>query len=122
MVIQDYFNRAFIGLASQGFTRSTVSNAGVDDLVCALRGDGGARCSLGWLVDDADYTPALEYEDVRLSCALQRAIDADVVWDRVLIEFITFLQRCHDTSTGPYNMFCQMEALANDYRLEVPCV
>ena len=60
MVIQDYFNRAFIGLASQGFARSTVSNAGVDDLVCALRGDGGARCSLGWLVDDADYTPALK--------------------------------------------------------------
>jgi hypothetical protein len=89
--LQEVFDTAVAGLASQGFA---ISWAGAQ---CAYRGPHGRKCPIGWCIPDEIYSPDLEGTSINaLMCGRdshQKILDLFCYIDNYsLIE----LQRCHD--------------------------
>lgn len=59
--IQELFNAAVAGLASQGFKRS-MSSAELG-ATCRFRGKDGMKCAVGHLISDEDYATFKERDD-----------------------------------------------------------
>jgi hypothetical protein len=107
--LQEIFNIAYLGLASQGFEKSIGVNVS-----CAYRGKGGTKCAIGYLISDEDYDETMEGETV-VSKNIRRVIDADVP-----IITLRDLQRCHDWSDNPENMKANLHDFAKLNSLTIP--
>lgn len=109
MSMQDIFDKAYLGLAKQGFRQS------LDSVSCRYNGPNGTHCAIGHL---GHIPPAYEGDSVR------QLIDAGLIegweYDAELRRFLVRLQSCHDRSHIPANMQVALEALAHDYSLTIP--
>jgi hypothetical protein len=108
---QEWFNKAWTGLKSQGFKRSVNSSD-----TCYYRGTEGRRCAIGWLMPDENYRP--EFEGTAATPAIIAAcgIEPDVnnhAW-------LTELQCAHDHGYTPEEMVRRLRDFARRSELVVP--
>lgn len=92
-LLQALFDRVVLALRKQGRPSVSSITAG-----CRYRGDAGARCAVGHLIDDAIYDDELEGRPVRDS-AVAEALDKS--FGRALtareVDLLAWLQSAHDT-------------------------
>lgn len=103
---QRAFNKAYLGLKSQGFARSE------NDKICLYRGPNGRRCAAGWLLPDSKYKSSLEGKGVN---GLPPAIFGGAP-KGLIVE----LQSAHDESMGGEDMRRRLVTVASDYGLTIP--
>lgn len=92
---QEIFDRAYLGLASQGFQRCTVSAKGVE-LYCAYSSGDGRHCAWGWV--DTTLGPEVEgavSNDIPGLAMMLRALGRGDI-----IRFGQELQNAHDRPAG----------------------
>ena len=108
---QETFNRAYRGLAAQGFEKS-VDMSGE----CAYRSSCGTKkCAAGHLIPDEDYSEAMERIGVWAS-----EVWAPLKRDGHALDLVTDLQSAHDESTSPLNMQYRLAIVANAHGLTIP--
>lgn len=107
---QEMFNRAYIGLASQGFKQC------IDALGSCLYDDGlGHHCAWGWV--DTSLGP-LQRGGVDGLCSARIGVAQSLRGSD--IDFARELQHCHDCSRYPASMKSRLLVLANKWWLTVP--
>jgi hypothetical protein len=112
---QAWFNMAYAGLRSQGFTHSWRPNT----TACAYRGEGGRRCAVGWLIPDEEYNPLMEGSscmwllDGPFCPRSLRGIDGSDA------AFLSLLQKAHDAYIEEAIQE-RLHRIAEDYGLTVP--
>lgn len=95
MLLQELFDIAIDGWASQGFECS-LGNADR----CLYRGPNGKKCPVGYLIPDEVYRPT--FEDNNVSLLLEKFPDleprliASDCTEETAKEFLVKLQYCHD--------------------------
>lgn len=120
---QDYFNRSYLGLKSQGFERSRSSIVG-----CAYRGSNGMKCAIGHLIPDEMYNSIIEgngiistirkYPDHLPENFFVFAYGSE---ERKFFErFLSELQGVHDLSTEPNLMENNLHSFAACHSLTIP--
>lgn len=93
---QDQFNKVWAGLESQGWKMSTV-NIGRDVPMCRYRGSNGAKCAVGWLIPDDQYSRELEgYRPTdEFLLALQKAHDTVEFDNRTMQSNLSYVARTY---------------------------
>jgi len=104
MTLQDYFTKAYHGLASQGFVKSSEGGR------CLYRGPNGLKCAIGHCIPDDEYRSS--FEGGSASHVLN--IDNAFGWK------LNRLQICHDDAQSSEDMKSRLLAFAKHYGLEVP--
>jgi hypothetical protein len=108
---QEWFNKAWAGLKSQGFERSVNSND-----TCYYRGTEGRRCAIGWLMPDENYRPEFEGNaataDIISACGINPT-DSNMGW-------LCNLQSMHDGYHTPEEMVVALRRFAEQSGLVVP--
>lgn len=112
---QKAFNKAYRGLASQGFERSTAPTDGNHDQ-CLYRGPGGRKCAAGWLIPDRKYKPEMEASGIVTYVLDEGLYDFDGLDGR----FLLTLQRAHDNGLSPRSMKQRLAEFATEFGLTVP--
>ena len=94
---QEVFNKVVTHLRKQGRKSSMLAYEGCRPrYLCAYRGDVGAKCAIGCLIDDEHYRPEMEAKPVYDSlvwAALEASLGTEVEKTNRLF---MFLQRVHD--------------------------
>lgn len=107
MTRQEAFDKAWLGLKSQGWGKASIVERKGER--CVYLTEDGKRCAFGWcLTEEQARTAAGSAYTV---CFNQR-----IPYD----EFYTDLQRAHDQSSGPENMQAKLRGVADRYNLTVP--
>jgi hypothetical protein len=109
---QAMFDRAVIGLRSQGYERS------VDAVGTCLYASHGneRRCAWGWV--DRDLTPDHNFGTV--SSLRSNNIGIAAKLDQADLDFANALQRCHDFASSPSEMRAMLRAFAIMFMLLWP--
>ncbi len=109
--IQEWFNIAYKGLASQGWKQCLINRD-----ICSYNNDKGMHCAWGWVDKDtwhlSSAIPTLLQNDMGTTL-LKSASQYE-------LEFAIYLQRAHDWSADPQTMRDRMTKLAHLYKLTVP--
>lgn len=119
---QQAFNKAYRGLANQGFVRSTKS----DGVQCMYRGIRGRKCAIGQLIPNGQYRPEFENFTGRELDSLEAPELFHRLADDLGIDFLAALQIAHDGSGPEYQdrtpdeMRDRLETFACAYDLEIP--
>lgn len=112
LTIQEMFNRAVIGLASQGFTRCLRTPEGPG---CMYSDDKGKHCAWGWV--DTDI-PSNKEGTVYTLQAQKLGVAAQLNDDTV--RFAIALQNAHDRHDTPAKMKLALASVASSYNLSIP--
>ena len=113
---QTIFDRVAAHLLAQGRPSLSAIRLGV----CAYRGEGGLRCAVGCLIDDAHYSEALEGYSVQLGDVL-RAVKSSLGLQHLAprtADLLGDLQHLHDL-TPPEEWREGLKGLARQYDLEL---
>lgn len=111
---QQLFEKAYRGLAKQGFERSMRPNS----VKCAYRGVGGLKCAIGHAIPDELYrlemdapvTPiGLDFEGILIRAGYTGSTN-----------FASELQSIHDTAKSPAGMRATLAAFAESHGLPLP--
>jgi hypothetical protein len=106
---QEMFDRAYRGLASQGWRAALSGSA------CAYVGMEGMRCAWGWVDLSLTEIHRGTVEDLRnAKIGLAANLDFDD------LAFASDLQRCHDESKDGDGMRSDFNAMALRYGLTIP--
>ena len=118
---QEVFNRAYLGLASQGFQQSK-SSCGPETSACMYRGANGRRCAIGWCIPDEKYDPNFEGKNVLENWKIVRAIGLDITDQQFGpdLQFARSLQVAHDAAKTSMDMRYRLDMVAKKYHLTVP--
>ena len=119
MTPQEIFTTAYLGVMTQG--RASLNHAGT----CKYRGQNGAKCALGFLIDDAT---ASVWDDPGANITKIHLLGLTPEWMRPHIELLGAIQACHDDAIfGRYDSFSQnfhdrMAVVASNFNLnlEIP--
>lgn len=114
--LQEVFNVAVAGLASQGFERSMTD---ARNYSCAYRGNGDRRCAIGWCIPDDLYDP--ETEGIRPLVARFRRVYG-ALFHGVDFSELTVLQEAHDMAADAADMRARLREFAKLYKLALPAV
>lgn len=122
---QEVFDAAVKGLASQGFERSMSKHIDTLTEVCAYRGEGGLKCSIGHLIPDEAYDPSIEGFGISLlveksSGQFSREVDYMFDFGEFDSHFLGRLQSAHDIGETPAKMVERLRMLAIDEGLMYP--
>jgi hypothetical protein len=115
MTRQEIYNKAYLGLASQGWVQS------INDMeLCQYRSGDGRKCAVGWLIPDDKYEKSMENTGIG---QLIRYREFDCIAELAHEErFLSQLQSAHDEEHIPDNMKARFEAIAIEWGLEIPKV
>lgn len=116
--MQQAFDGAWTGIASQGFQRSKST---ADPHMCAYRGAGGKKCAIGWLIPDECYDTSLE--GLPGGAVVNRGVATpfpDGAVGTGMHAFIRRLQMAHDDGTTPARMRENLTYVAKQYDLTIP--
>lgn len=113
---QEMFNKAYLGLASQGFERCgeyrAGDSSGLRRFVCEYSNREGTRhCAWGWVDTSIPYGTLGRV--THLAGIALTLSNADLT-------FATRLQLQHDVAASPNDMKNRLHTLASDYGLTVP--
>lgn len=95
---------------------------------CMYRASNGEKCLIGSFIPDEDYQPRMElivedcvsnYRQHFEKWGLITALDGGFYNDNEL-EFLSNLQRCHDSADTLEDMFSQLRLFAIAHNLQVP--
>lgn len=116
--LQDAFNLAYMGLKSQGFTRS-MFHSNEDREICAYRGETGRKCAVGHCIPDELYNTAFENE--RAPVVLNKLANrGHKLIDNSVVMSMNILQTCHDWAENPKDMESRLMIFAEDKGLTIP--
>lgn len=113
--IQEMFNKAYLGLKSQGFERCMEDNS----LFACSYSNNGKHCAWGWVDTSIDDEMA----------RLNRGTVASLIEDGIGLaseltpyeaEFAYKLQCAHDQGTSPDEMITRLAKVAYTYSLTIP--
>ena len=102
---QEMFNRAYRGLASQGWVRS------IDSSGCVYKNERGHRCAWGWV------DLSLDANDIGPVADLNAGIAADLGFNELV--FATQLQNLHDSSED-WKLEADFVSFADRNNLTIP--
>ena len=118
---QEIFNKAYLGLKSQGFAKS------FDGKVCLYRDTEGRKCAVGYLIPDELYSVDMEgwvvsilverFPEIAKILGVQ---DSDGPIPVSFLSFLDELQMCHDFGHTPEKMEKNLQDFAHDCSLTVP--
>lgn len=108
--LQAIFDRAYKGLAKQGFVQSAWTGTG-----CRYRGPNGLKCAAGHCISDEDYHEDMEWKLISL------VLDGLGIDDEK-VRFIQDLQSAHDNSNFADTMDKELAKVAGKYGLVVPTI
>jgi hypothetical protein len=100
---QEMFNRAVVGLRSQGFERCQVNGDPV------YGDDKGCHCAWGWVDPVASSKP--EYARYFINGLMADGVGLAAGLTLTEVTFATQLQRCHDDSRTPFMMERRLKQL-----------
>lgn len=110
MTIQEMFNKAYIGIRSQGFSRCYVEGK-------CVYSSNGKHCAWGWVdtnIPDGAY-PSSNVKDLYY---MKKGVAAHLSFDE--LGFAYELQHTHDVSYTEYSMEMNLRGLATHYGLTIP--
>jgi hypothetical protein len=104
MTKQQIMDKVALHLITQG--KPARASYGTGDYGCVYRGDDGAMCAVGCLIEDAAYTTGLEMNTVHSSQEVKYALVVSGVLDDTTdantIDFLDELQQAHDQNSEDY--------------------
>lgn len=117
---QEQFTRAYLGLAKQGFARSSTSKHAT--ATCLYRGPEGRKCAVGHLIDDDEFIENTNsmgvYGLIQDMCCRE---DVHMyTYGRKEINFLSDLQTVHDSGFTPEKMQAELSKFAEAQGLEIP--
>jgi hypothetical protein len=125
VTLQSLFNKAYRGLAKQGFKKSVKGNG-----TCVYRSVNGMKCAIGHLISDkvataADLRPCSNYSSVRdlLPESITKVLDTLDTSGGDGLRLGDRLQQCHDVCVyedSPTQMKANLEKFAIVNKLKVP--
>lgn len=121
-IMQQQFDQAYRGLASQGFERSTDANTDA----CLYRGPDGRRCAVGHLLPDHLYREEINTHGLdTLTEDFEIARHLHVVGENgdlipEIFDFLRRLQAAHDGNTAGEEMKRELAFVAEEYELTIP--
>lgn len=115
MTLQEMFDAAFIGLASQEFKKCKTDEGFAP---CVLRGPNGLKCAAGWLIPDEDW----DEESNATPADFHPYFTNKERFSESELKFIVKLQKAHDNSAGAKSMRNLMILVADEYKLTVPTI
>jgi len=112
---QEIFNKAYIGLAKQGWVRAQYAGA------CQYRTREGLACAIGQCIPDDKYDPKIEpmspFKALLFAGVIEKAIDDADLYEDCL--FLNALQDAHDQNRlTPLKE--NMEKFAREKNLTIP--
>jgi len=110
---QQIFDKAYLGLKSQGFKQSRRRVSSQIRTLCSYRGGEGRKCAVGWLIPDSIYKPSFEL--MSLSKLMRKLGVSDS-----LDSFVYSLRLAHDQSHFPEDMSEELVAIAKKHNLKIP--
>lgn len=113
MTNQEIFDKAYIGLYSQGFKKCTKTYCGIK--ICVFSDDNGKHCAWGWVDESLDSSAS---GSVSTLFHLKTGVAVSLNFNQV--QFGNDLQYAHDESKNSKDMKKQLEDLAKRYNLLVP--
>lgn len=117
MNMQEVFNLVYEKLMQQGC--QSVTEYGL----CVYRGDNGAKCAIGCLVDDGTAEAWDTYANTGASTAITAVrIPPEYDWMRGMMTFLEDLQVVHDAACKDFRreFHVGMVRVAHRYNLEKP--
>jgi hypothetical protein len=106
---QELFNKAYVGLAWQGFEQSI-------SVSCLYRGPNGRKCGIGQAIPDELYVPEMDSTFYALD-----KVPA-LIGFKGELELAAAIQQVHDGAESPEGMRVALFNLAVSYGLTVPDV
>jgi hypothetical protein len=114
MLLQELYDAAYKGLASQNFERS-VDQTGQ----CSYRTNNGKKCAIGWLIPDELYSP--DFEGCNLDdAAVLAAVRPAVVDGSEEYKMLFALQSGHDAAYDKGEMKSSLAFVAEYWKLTIP--
>lgn len=109
---QEVFDKAYLGLKSQGFQQSINEHG-----KCVYRSKGKHRCAIGHCIPDNLYKP-----DIEGTCAtfMVSMLDYQTLFSDVDGYFLDDLQNIHDEYKDPEMMELKLKEFAKKHDLTVP--
>ena len=107
---QEIFNKAYLGLASQGFQQAVDSMG-----ACQYLDDHGLRCAVGHCLSNPP-----RHSDFNVYSLIQNNPDAAKDLAGVSFDFLADLQLCHDLGKTPVDMVELLKRFVARYYLTVP--
>lgn len=117
MNTQEVFDKAYLGLKSQGFRKSANHNN-----KCFYRGPAGLKCAIGHCIPDKAYCVDWDSKNGTLASDIQaelKEMDYDL-FSEVSGDFLDNLQAVHDNSNSPEDMKRRLQDFAKTCGLTVP--
>lgn len=111
---QEIFNRAYEGLASQGFTQALVAPNTAN---CVYVADDGRRCAWGWVDIDLDRDSEGPVSSLRNNF---QGVAAHL--EQGQVGFAMALQEAHDSNPNPNYMEEALRKLADLWHLTIPMI
>ena len=112
MTNQEMFDKAYLGLKSQGFAQCLVESGNT----CAYS-IGNKHCAWGWV--DPYIPPEYNVATSVISLYDMKIGEAGKLTSGQ-VNFVHGLQQCHDTAKSPASMETNLRLLAQMYSLNVP--
>ncbi len=126
MTLQEIFDKAYLGLASQNFKRSRIDSSEVfpGDTVfagCRYRGPDGLKCAVGHLISDECYLASFEGRNAD-DLAIVQALRGSGAFSDAMFEsgFLTELQSAHDRGCTAGEMRTLLDTFAQRHGLTIP--
>lgn len=116
MTIQEMFDKAYIGLASQGFEKCKLEKIKDNFSPCAYSDGKGNHCAWGWI--DLSLGP----EAFGVINLWRHNIGVAGTLDQKQLGFAVDLQGAHDTAADSKDMKKLLNDVAKRYNLSIPNV
>lgn len=111
--MQEMFDAAVKGLASQRFIRSWYNSPTFRG--CRYRDPDGRKCAVGWNISDEEYDQGFEGKDVLF---VMKKLGYS--FSTTEIEFLYRLQNAHDCANRTEYMKCELLNVGRKFGLEIP--
>lgn len=115
MTKQEIFNKAYLGLKSQGFKRS-----GTVDQPCMYNGPNNTHCAIGWVIPNLPESHSIKKIAINFPEKLLGIVAVNNFELLQILPFLRRLQTAHDEGFTPTEMQRDMLHIAKDFNLEVP--
>lgn len=118
-LIQDHFNKAYLGVIAQG--KPSLNST---DRYCVYRAPDGSKCAFGHLLKSKDYCKSMDYAGGQSASTAIDTYNLKGFDDN--LDFYDSLQQCHDNAADDHDFVAsfknRMAVLAKDYGLTVPVI
>lgn len=118
---QAIFNKAYLGLKSQGFEKSGYKKG--EGFFCVYRSTDGKKCAIGHCIPDSEYDPCFENSSISVLDEILEYLGVtlgDPHRKNPDISFLEELQLAHDKSDDADEMKSWLEGFAKKYDLTIP--